>query len=95
MGLWRGIAYLLDEKMAQEADRRQNEYNQQFGGGYRGPGLFSGWAAARWGRAYWQDNQRIQQANSPFNGTRNVVTGMLESARGRCPCGDPNCRYAR
>jgi hypothetical protein len=61
MGFWRGVAYALDRKMAEEADRRQQEYNQNYG--YRGPSIIRSFLANRRADAYadqyWEDNRRI------------------------------------
>ena len=71
MGVWAAIAKAtLDNQAFQEADRRQNEYNQAMGiGQYGGPGIiatfFANRRASRWGRQYEEDNRQLQQANNP------------------------------
>jgi hypothetical protein len=88
MGFWKVAAYAIDEKMAREADRRQAEYDQEFG--YSGPGIvgnfFAGIRAARWGRVYQDEHRQIQAMMDPHRFRR--PTPLL-----RCGCGDRNCRY--
>ena len=96
MGFWRAAAYAIDARMAQEADRQQAAYNAQradYGGG--GPGIVRGlvgsWQARREARLWWSVNGQPD----PYQRQPSTVTRMLDSARGRCQCGDPNCRYNR
>lgn len=97
MGLFRGLAYMLDPKMAQEADRRQAEYNRamgidSYGGGAGVVGsILANWRASRAGPRYWQDHNAIQQAMNPHNDPQHVpgctcrfcFRGRIEDGRDR------------
>lgn len=65
MGFWRGVAYALDRKMAEQADQRQAEYNQTYG--YRGPGIIRSIIANRradqYAEQYQKDNRLITRVN--------------------------------
>jgi hypothetical protein len=67
MGFWKALAYGIDPKMAQEADKRQAAFDAQYG--HHNPGFFSNFMANRranrFADEYWQNDERIRNAHDP------------------------------
>jgi hypothetical protein len=71
MGFWKAIAYAMDRKMAQEADKQQAQYDAQHGGD---PGIISSFFANRRGDRrgsqyadqYWEDSRLIDSVPEPW-----------------------------